>query len=481
MAEPEDTPQSPDRQPTSEAEPAPERTAPAPEPGDTFAGETAELSDRHDAPTERRAPVDAAAPSADDEPPRLRDVTGTLGDYLRARAAGLAEVVRAHRLAAALVATVAAAAVVVAVALATSAPGLPSAELVSDDATARLEAPAYQSGSFGWDNILVPREVDVRSVSRDAETGDAAAEVMVTYSGSHGVSAEKAATLRYSATGGTWEPVGDPENVRVSWHTTEGVNEARVIENAGLILERADRALGLADGSEGPTLAELYAGASVTAESGALDAESQTQEVALTFSRDAAYERYECRMTVGFAFRSASGQWEIESVSVDDGARERSLAPLVGTWQGTFQSQEADGEKCLAAREAGLVVTIASVRSEAGVEQVAGTVSGMAHYHAGPSSDVASSEGDAAFADVPFTAALVEESDGTLIFEGALPEDVGGTATLTLAFGSAEDPARAVVRVTTSYVHETSFLFVPYEETFTYADLFSLVRAADAE
>lgn len=481
MAESEDTPQSPDRQPASETEPAPERTAPRPEPGDTFAGETAELPDRHDAPTERRPPVDAAAPSAEDEPPRLRDVTGTLGDYLRARAVRLAEAVRTHRLAAALVATVAVAAIVAAVALATSAPSLPSAELVSDDAAARLEAPAYQSGSFGWDDILVPREVDVRSVSRDAETGEATAEVMVTYSGSHGVSAEKAATLRYSATGGTWEAVGDPENVRVSWHTTEGVNEARVIENAGLILERADRALELGDGSEGPTLAELYAGASVTAESGALDDESQTQEVTLTFSQGGAYERYECRMTVGFAFRSASGQWEIESVSVDEGARERSLDPLVGTWRGTFQSQEADGEKCLAARQSELVVTIASARSDAGVEQVTGTVSGVAHYHAGPSSDVASSEGDAALADVPFTAALVEESDGTLTFEGTLPEDVGGTVTLTLAFGSAEDPSRAVARVTTSYVHETSFLFVPYEETFTYADLFALVRAADAE
>lgn len=479
MAESEDTPQSPDRQPTSETEPVPARTAPKPEPGDTFAGETAELPDRHDAPTERRPPVDAA-PSAEDEPPRLRDVTGTLGDYLRARATRLAEAVRAHRLAAALVATVAVAAIVAAVALATSAPNLPSAELVSDDATAWLEAPAYQSGSFGWDDILVPREVDVRSVSRDAETGEAAAEVMVTYSGSHGVSAEKAATLRYSATGGTWEAVGDPENVRVSWHTTEGVNEARVIENAGLILERADRTLGQ-DDAEGPTLAELYAGASVQAEASALDVVSQTQTVELLFSRESAYERYECRMTVGFAFRSASGQWEIESVSVDDGARERSLEPLVGTWRGTFQSQETDGEKCLAARQSELVVTIASVRSDAGVEQVTGTVSGVAHYHAGPSSDVASSEGDAALVDVPFAAALVEESDGTLTFEGTLPEDVGGTVTIALAFGSAEDPSRAVARVTTSYVHETSFLFVPYEETFTYADLFALVRAADAE
>lgn len=479
MAEPEDTPREPGQpEPGRPEEQAPAHDAPATTPDDTVAGETAELPGHEDAPTERRPPVAADAPQLDSEPPQLRDVTGTLGDYLRSRGEALARLVRSHRLAAALAATAVVAALVAAVALATSAPGLPSVELVSDDAAARLAAPAYSSGSFGWDDVLVPREVEVRSVSRDASTGGALAEVMVTYSGSHGVSAEKAATLRYSAAGGSWEPVGEPEDVRVSWHTTEGVNDERVISGAGTILERADRTLEQ-EGEEGPSLAELYAGASVTMEGGEFDADSQTEVVELIFSREGAYERYECRMTVSFAFRSASGQWEIESVSVEDGARDRSLEPLVGTWSGTFQSQEADGEKCLAAREAGLVVTIASVRSEAGVEQVTGTVSGIAHYHAGPSSDTASSAGDAPFSDVPFTAGLVGESDGTLVFEGTLPEDVGGTVTLSLAFGSADDPFRATARVTTTYVHEGSFFFVPYDETFTYVDLFSLARAAE--
>ena len=480
MAEPEDMSLEPE-QAGPEPSKGPGDDAPGTTPDDTIAGETAELPGHEDAPTERRPPVAAAdAPQPEGEPPHLRDVTGTIGDYLRSRLTALAGAVRAHRLAAALAAVAAIAAVVAVVALATSAPSLPSEELVSDDAAARLETPAYSSGSFGRDDIIVPREVDVRSIARDGSTGEAVADVMVTYSGSHGISAEKAATLRYSATGGAWALVGEPENVRVSWHTTEGVDEERVIKNAGSILERADRALGQ-DDAEGPTLSELYAGASVQAEASAPDVESQTQVVELLFTRESAYERYECRMAVSFAFRSASGQWEIEGVSVEDGARERSLEPLVGTWTGTFQSQEADGEKCLAARGAGLVVTISSVRSEAGVEQVSGTVSGVAHYHAAPSSDTAASDGDTPFSDVPFTAALVEESDGTLVFEGALPEDVGGTVTLSLAFGSADDPSRAVARVTTTYVHEGSFFFVPFDETFTYEDLFSLVRSADAE
>ena len=58
---------------------------------------------------------------------------------------------------------------------------------------------------------------------------------------------------------------------------------------------------------------------------------------------------------------------------------------------------------------------------------------------------------------------------------------MGGTVTLSLTFGSADDPSRAVARVTTTYVHEGSFFFVPFDETFTYEDLFSLVRSADAE
>lgn len=478
MAEPEDIPQQADEPVT---EPHPEHETPISNAEDTVAERTAELRDHQDAPTVRRPPVDAAAPQARDEPPHLRDVTGTLGGYLRARAASLARLARAHRIAVALAAVVATAALVAAIALATSAPDLPSHELVVDDAVTRLEAPACSSGPFGWDDILVAREVDVRSITYDADAGDAVAEVMVTYSGSHGISAEKAASLRYSATGGSWEPAGEPENVRVSWHTDAGVNEARVIENAGLVLERADRALGLGNDSEGPTLAQLYSGASVAMESGTLDVESQAQDATLDFTQEGAYERYECRMAVRFVFRSASGQWEIESVSVDDDATQRSLEPLVGTWHGTFQNQETEGEKCLAARGSELVVTISSTRSEAGIEQLTGTVSGVAHYHAAPSADAVSSEGDTIFSNVPFTAALVEDSADTLVFEGTLPEDVGGTVTLSLSFGSADDPSRAVARVTTVYAHEASFLFVPYEETFTYVDNFALARTADPE
>lgn len=476
MAEPEDSAVDPATEPAE----GQGRTDPVANPDDTVAGETAELPHDHDAPTERRPPV-AAEPVRDDaEPPHLRDVTSALGDYLRSRAARLAELVGSHRLVAALAAFAIVAVAVLAALVATSTPNLPSAELVADDASAALATPAYSSGSFGRDDILVPREVDVRSIVLDDRTGDALAEVMVTYSGSHGIGAEKAATLRYARSNGGWALAGEPEGARVSWSTTEGVDEGRVIGNADAILERADRSLEQGGSAEEPTLAQLYADAEVSVEASSFDLESQTESMELVFSRDGAFERYECRINVSFAFRSASGQWEVESVSVADGARRRSLDPLVGTWTGSFQSQETQGEKCLASRDAGLVVTISSVRNDAGLEQVAGTVSGMAHYHAGPSSDTAASDGDTSLDGVPFTANLTEDSDGSLVFEGTLPEDVGGTVSLELVFGSADDPSRAVARVTTTYVHEGSFLFLPYDETFTYVDLFTLARAADA-
>lgn len=441
--------------------------------------DTAQLPDREDAPTERRPPVDAEAPRAETEPPHLHDVTSTAGDYLRGRWASLTGLIRAHRAAAALAAVVVVAAVVAAVALAASGPDLPSEQLVSEDATARLETPEYSSGSFGWEDILVPREVEVRSISRDDDSGGAVAEVLVTYSGSHGVVAEKAATLRYAQEDGAWEATGEPEDVRVSWHVTEGVDESRVIENVSVVLERAERSLGQGEADE-PTLAEIYAGAEVSVEGAEFDEEAQTESLELVLVREGAYERYECRIGLSLAFRSSSGQWEIAEASVSDGAKERSLEPLLGTWEGTFQSQETDGRKCLAAREAGLTVTISSVRGDSGAEQVTGTITGVAHYHAAPSDDAASTDGDAQLSEVSFTATLTEESDATLTFEGTLPEDVGGTVTLALSFGSAEDPSQVTARVTTAYVHEESFLFVSYDESATYTDLFSLVRVEEA-
>ena len=192
--------------------------------------------------------------------------------------------------------------------------------------------------------------------------------------------------------------------------------------------------------------------------------------------RAGAFETYECRLSAGLAFRSSNGQWEVERLSVADGGKTRSLEPLVGTWEGTFVGQETDGAKCLAGRGAGLALSVERAVTEGGVSQVSGTIAGMAHYHAHPAQDTEGCAGDLELVNVPFTATLVDDADGTLVLEATLPEDVGGTTSLTLRLGEKDSPTAATAEVTSSYQHTGSFLFFPVEETLTYVDVFTLTH-----
>lgn len=445
---------------------------------ETLAGETATLSPEGSRPgeTQRRPPVDPGPEDPEPTPADLRDVAGTIGSFLRGRASALAHLVRAHRLAAALVALAVVAGVVAAALAVTAGSQLPSSELVEQDALARLETPAYSAGAFGQDDILVAREVEVRSVQQGDDRDHARAEVLVTYSGSF-VRAERSATLPYARSGGSWALDGEPLDARVSWTALAGPDLDRIASHADVLLAQADQQL--ADqGDEGDVaLEQLYEGSDVSIDRHETDLERGTCSVELTCTRSGAFEAYECHLSVGFVFRSANGQWEVERLSVADGGTTRSLEPLVGAWAGTFVEQETDGDKCLAGRASGLSLRIESAVTEGGVSRVSGTVSGVAHYHEHPSGDTEGCAGDLALVDVPFTATLVDDEDGTLVLEAALPEDVGGTTTLTLRLGEKDDPSAATAELTASYQHTGSFLFFPVEETLTYTDVFTLTRA----
>lgn len=464
----------PDRDKTDERG---EPVAPADPAGanDTRAGATAELGD--DAagePTERRAPVSAPSPQRDaGEPARLGDVARTTGSFLRGRLAALVALVRAHRAAATVIVVAVVALAVAGAASLAAGPDLPSAETVSEDALRLVRAPAYEGGDFGWDDVLVAREAEVRSVSASGDPDRASAEVHVTFSGKV-MTAEKVATIDYVRSDGSWAPEGAARDERVSWDTGTGVDADKVVANVGAVLERADAELGY-DPDDGPSLARLYAGAQVSVDAQAYDPEGPTSSVELTCSTGDAFQAYTCHLSVAFGFRSASGSWEIEDVSVAEGALSRSLEPLAGTWEGTFQSQQTEGAKCLAGRGAGLAVTIDAASAEGG-STLTGTVSGLAHYHAHPADDAASCEGDTPFEDEPFSATVTDD-DGSLVLEATLPEDVGGTVSIELRFGTKDDPTAVTAVVTTTYPHTGSFLFIPYDETLTYADSFALRRA----
>ena len=293
---------------------------------------------------------------------------------------------------------------------------------------------------------------------------------MVTYSG-QSVSASQGATLSFALVDGAWSVMPGAANEGVTWHATGGVDQNKVLSNVHLLLARADEA----DGAE-PALAELYAGAAVAIEEENFDEDAQTDTLRISCVRTETFEAYECLLTVTFSFSQTSGQWGVSRVEVGEGARERNLDALLGTWTGAFQSQRTDGGKCLAAREDGLAVEVlgASVGEDAVV--LSGYVSGVAHYHANPADDAASCKGDVALGEAHFTARL-ESGDEGLVFVAELPEDVGGDAVLTLRFGTPEDPSAAVAEVRSVYTYDDAILFIPYERTATYVDSFTLARA----
>lgn len=468
----------------------------------TAAGSTAQLEGRRgpgagngsvDEPTDDgRAGERGDGPSGDTVRRPLVDVgepeAGAAGEKDGAgRGAALAAWVRSHLPAVAALGVVAVAIVALLVVALVNATAVPDAATIETDARAAVSAPSYAGGTYGTDGVLVTRDVDVRSVTRtdaapdgsDARfgaSGYATAEAVVSFAG-QGVSADQAVTLSYALVDGTWERVGDARADALAWRATSGVDQERVARNVSLLLRRADAAQGW-DGSDGqPTLEELYADAAVTVASEDFDEQAQTDVVELTLERAGAYESYACTLRATFSFAAASGRWEVAGVEVGDGARTPDLSALVGTWAGTFQRQDTEGTKCLGGRAAGLTVTVEDASAGEGSATLSGTISGLAHYHAHPGRDSESCEGDLAFDDVPFTATLVKDETGSeLAFSATLPEDVGGTVDVALGFGTGDDAGQVVARVRTTFPHTASFLFIPYDETLTYTDVFTLAK-----
>ena len=424
--------------------------------------------------TERRPVVETPN---DDEPRRPG-----AGDARPSRLHVLAGIVSRHRAATAALALIAVAAVALLCVALSHAFAVPDGGVVAEDARSLLTAPAYSSGTFGVDTTLVTQEVDVRSVSRSQSapegvspqfgaSGYAAADVVVSYAG-QSVRADRGATLAYALVDGSWSLLPGTANEGISWHATSGVDQQKVLRNVHLLLERLDDQAGEKD----QRLADLYADASVSLESETFNEGEQTDTLEIACTKSEPFSSYTCLLTAVFSFGQADGQWQVSEVRVEEGARSRDLSALLGTWQGTFQRQETDGSKCLAGRAGGLLVTIDAASATDRSGTIGGTVSGLAHYHASPERDSGSHEGDAAFSEVPFTGTLVSDEGGRLVFEAVLPEDVGGTVKLELCFGTEDDPARAEALVTTEFPHTETILFIPYETTTTYVDVFSLTK-----
>lgn len=433
--------------------------------------------------------------------PHLSDVTGITGSYLRAKFGELLSACKRHKGECLAFGAIFAAFAFILVSAALHARNVPGTDFVEKDAWARLSAPEYAPGVFGSQDHLYMSEVKVDSQRRVVRTNDSSqaqfgasgyAEAHVTAKfGNGSVVATKTATLSYAKVGSTWQGIGSEADASVSYEAVAGVPRPQVLANLDDLLAEGERALGTAaktaGGSAGGselTLAQIYDGAKVSVGAEDFDAEAQTESVALTCVKASSYESYTCRLTVHFAFRPVNGVWEVESVEVNDDAKTRTFQPLVGTWEGTFQSQETDGAKCLGAGSSPLSVTFDAAETadgDAGTH-LTGTVSALAHFHEHPSADSAACDGDEALADVRLVANYYgghnADVDSDLAFVAALPEEVGGTVTVTFSFGVGGDPTQAVARVQTTYPHKGTFLFIPYDQTITYTDVYLLRKVS---
>ena len=433
--------------------------------------------------------------------PHLSDVTGITGSYLRASFDDLLAACKRHKGGCLAFGAILVACVFILASAALHARNVPGADFVEKDAWARLSAPEYAPGVFGSQDNLYMSEVKVDSQRRVVRTNDSSqaqfgasgyAEAHVTAKfGNGSVVATKTAILSYAKVGSTWQGIGGEADVSVSYEAVAGMPRTQVLANLDDLLAEGERSLkaaaktaGGSTGDTGLTLAQIYDGAKVSVESEDFDEEAQTETVALTCVKASSFESYTCRLTAHFAFRPVNGVWEVESVEVNDDAKTRTFQPLVGTWEGTFQSQETDGAKCLGAGASPLSVTFEAAESadgDAGA-RLTGSISALAHFHEHPSADSAACDGDEALADVRLVANYYggynDDVDSDLAFVAALPEEVGGTVTVTFGFGAGGDPTQAVARVQTTYPHKGTFLFIPYDQTITYTDVYLLRKVS---
>ena len=455
-------------------------------------------------PTEElgRAQGQAARDGADAHArPHLSDVTGITGSYLRASFADFLAACKRHRGGCLAFGAILVACVFILASATLNARNVPGADFVEKDAWARLGAPEYAPGVFGSQDNLYMSEVKVDSQRRVVRTNDSSqaqfgasgyAEAHVTAKfGNGSVVATKTATLSYAKVGSTWQGIGGEADASVSYEAVAGVPRTQVLANLDDLLTEGERSLkaaaktaGGSTGGAGLTLAQIYDGAKVSVESEDFDGEAQTETMSLTCVKASSFESYTCRLTTHFAFRPVNGVWEVESVEVNDDAKTRTFQPLVGTWEGTFQSQETDGAKCLGAGASPLSVTFEAAETadgDAGA-RLTGSISALAHFHEHPSADSAACDGDEALADVRLVANYYgghnADVDSDLAFVAALPEEVGGTVTVTFGFGVGGDPTQAVARVQTTYPHKGTFLFIPYDQTITYTDVYLLRKVS---
>ena len=373
---------------------------------------------------------------------------------------------------------------------------LPDLAFIEQDARERVSAPIYGGGYFGDDDRLILTQVTVGTRMHSdhapegseleetfASMGYVTADVMLVYQ-NESVIATKTAILGYAKQNQEWIAAGIVSNEQVSFVATRGVDQRKVLLNIGQLLERANSSKPAE--SSLPSLATLYEGAEFEVTSSIFDDAAQTDTLTIHARKGGRFSAYECDIVATFAFRPVNGLWELVDATVTDDAWVRRFDPLIGTWKGTFKSQDVSaGAKCLAGGRTPLTITITSWEDTGTGARIHGTISGVAHYHRSPAKDQNTTGGDAVLDNVPFTATLYEPENIQLsseaTFIATLPEDVGGTVSITLVFGTSDDGSSVTATVATEHPFEDTFLLIPYQNKVIFADNYELVLLDESE
>lgn len=345
---------------------------------------------------------------------------------------------------------------------------LPDEALIKRDARALLTAPSYEGGAYGSDEALSLRSVELRDRKKGATSPDRClASVLLSYSNGS-VSAQQEETLVYERTDGAWACTGTEGTGSVSFSTTKGIDQEKVLLQMTDILQRADQEI---DDESTVALSTIYAGAQREITQEAFDAEAQTDAITVSLVHASTFTAYRCEIDAVFVFRPGNGQWELASATASDDAKDVVLTPVLGTWTGGFRSQESSGSKCFGAKGTPLELTIESV--DAG--KISGRLSCMVHYHDDITEDARTTDGDSLVTDVPFEGAADAGAD-SISFTCTTPEDASGSVELRLVFGTPEDPSLATATVTTRRTYEATFLLFPYEREAWFSDTFVLTQ-----
>ena len=419
--------------------------------------------------------------------PNLREVANTAGKFVSAKQHRVGEFFSKHQRALGIGLALGVIAVLGVVWLVINLVDAPAYAKIEEDIAAQLPSFDYAGGTYGPDLQIPLSNVAVtdRAGTKTPEGMEAGEGVG---SAAYGVEAEATydnGVIRavhdvgatYVRTDGSWNIVGELTERGTSFTARAGVDEQKVLNNVGTILEAASA-------SGGTSLADIYSDGSFSVVGNvfkeAADKNTATDDVTIHCQKSSGFYSYDGNVIAHFAFES--GSWTLRSAEASTQASTRTFTPLVGTWGGELSTTTSNGATCYGAQEHPIQVTIDTVGDPSGGRgQVQGTISVLAHYHKKLEKQQDSSEGDAMLERVSFTGTIWAERDeglgSNLTVECKTTGSAKGDVEFTLVFGTDEDPSAVLARVTSTHSYDEPILWlVPHQTTAKFVDTYTLSR-----